>query len=87
MDRQTKTTFRTYNSPGQSVTNFNAIRFINKGSVTATVNSFPIAPGESMGWAHNRGEIDTGVYTIDFPSGNTGAILWAIIIYFKDTDN
>jgi len=79
-----ETQIRVYNRPAQSISNFNAIRFINKGTQPALIANFTLAPGETVGWGHNYGEVDTGEYTVDFPSGNlVGAEVWAIATFYK----
>lgn len=80
-----ETQIRKYSRPAQSISGFNAIRFINKGTQAARVGNFDLQPGETVGWGHNVGETDIGEYTIDFPGGNlSGAEVWAIATFYKE---
>lgn len=84
MDRKKVTYISQVLVPYMVRSGFNAIMFNNKGTANATVNSFPLAPGESYGWAHNANEIDTAEYRIDFPGGNRGANIWITATYYND---
>lgn len=52
--------------------NCNGILFYNTGTVTVTVQGFPILPGSSWGVDGNWGEFDTTYYTVAFPPNSTG---------------
>ncbi len=47
----------------------NVISFTNKGTATANIGSFPLAPNESHSFEGGPGEIDTTVYLITFGAG------------------
>lgn len=84
MDRQVVTTMLQVQSPQSVPFAYNGILFINKGTALARINNFPLAAGQSIGWQHNANEVNKSDTVIDFPNGNTGADIWAIIIYYKD---
>ena len=52
------------------------INFINKGTATANIGSFPLATGESISFEGGPDEIDTTVYLITFGAGTT--VLYAV---------
>lgn len=54
----------------------NVITFVNKGTATANIGSFPLATGESISFEGGIGEIDSTVYLITFGAGN--AALYAV---------
>lgn len=47
----------------------NVITFINKGTSTANIGSFPLATGETISFEGGVDEIDTTVYLITFGAG------------------
>ena len=83
-DREVVTTMMQIQSTMSVPFKYNGILFINKGTATANINNFPLAAGQSIGWQHNANEVNKSDTSIDFPTGNTGANVWAIIIYYKD---
>lgn len=54
----------------------NVITFVNKGTATANIGSFPLATGETISFEGGLDEIDTSVYLITFGAGT--AALYAI---------
>lgn len=82
-DRDTITITRRVVQSGDVANNFNAVRFVNKGTSTATINGFPLAPGESYGWGHNVNEVDKGSYTISFDAA-TGNNVYVTYTFYKD---
>lgn len=83
-DRKVVTKQFRYISPQNIMANYNNILFINTGSVTASIGLFPLAPGASIGWAHNQNEINVTQMNISFQT-NEGAEVWCIYTLFDDT--
>jgi hypothetical protein len=84
-DRQVTTKLLQYRSPGQVVEEYNAIRFVNKGTINATINNvLTLEPGESIGWGYNANEIDKSYIDIGFPTGGRDGLVVAIIVCYKD---
>lgn len=91
MDRELVTKFMPFTQTGAIVEGYNSISFTNFGTVNATVGNFPLPcnpvpglPGASLNWAHNANEVNMTNIIIDFPNGDTGALVWAVITYYKD---
>lgn len=90
-DRELITKFMTFTQTGAIVENYNSILFTNFGTVNATIGGFPLPanptpglPGATVTWSHNANEVNMTNIIVDFPNGAAGALVWAIITYYKD---
>jgi hypothetical protein len=72
---------REYNISGRiESTDVNAITFVNRGTNTATVNSFILQTGESVAFEGLAGEIDATIYAVAF--GNAGPTFTSSLVVF-----
>lgn len=67
-----RTQFETVNQAQRiDASGCNAITFVNKGTATAQVESFPLSAGESLSIEGNPGDKDFSLYNIVFPGAGT----------------
>jgi hypothetical protein len=67
---------REYNISGPiESTDVNSITFLNRGTNTATINSFILQTGESVAFEGLAGEIDATIYSVAFGSAGTNSLI------------
>ena len=65
-----------YFSNGQVRSDCSDITFYNVGTTTVTLNSaLPLAPGQSITFNANAGEIDRTIYTYSFSGAGTNSLV------------
>lgn len=68
--KPTRTEFEEYSQPSQYVeSNCYQIAFVNKGTINARINGFPLAPSESISLPVLDNQYDFSKYKLDFDTG------------------
>lgn len=75
----TRTIIQAYTKAGQyAESNCFEIGFVNKGTINARVNGYPLAPSESVSFPVSDKQYDVSKYKVDFDTGVGTRLVFSI---------